>query len=117
LATQQWHRWLIRKGAGRVVGNYSLPSSITLHQGTLTSGSVVLVVMQHSFSIDTRLTFEVIETPAVGSVRVLAQYGTGTELLHLAANHEAAAAWLKYHPHANAILEEVMADEPIQQAA
>ena len=108
---------LIVKGAGRVVGNYPLPSSITLHQGNLTSGGVVLVVMQRSFSIDTRLEFEVIETPAVGSVRVLAQHSTGTELLHLATNFEAAATWLKQHPHANAICEEVMAELPRLHAA
>ncbi len=51
---------LVRKSAGTVVGNYPLPSSITLHQGNLSSGGIVLVVMQRSFSIDTCLQFDVI---------------------------------------------------------
>lgn len=108
---------LTRKSAGTVVGNYPLPSSITLHQGNLSSGGVVLVVMQRSFSIDTCLQFEVIETPVSGSVRVIAPYGTGMELLHLATHYEAAASWLKQHPHANAVFEDVMAGEPSRQAA
>jgi hypothetical protein len=108
---------LIRKTPGRDVGNYQCPASITVHEGDLGGGGVVLIVLHRSFSVDTRLRFEVIETPALGSVRVLAQYSTGTELLHLAANYEAAARWLKQHMHSNAVLEEVMAKEPVLQAA
>lgn len=108
---------LIVKSTGRLLGNYALPSSITLHQGNLSSDVAVLVVMQRSFSVDTRLLFEVVESPKSGMVRVLAQYSTGKELLHLAANYEAAARWLKQHPHSNAILEEVIAEAPVLQAA
>ena len=108
---------LIRKSPGRDVGNYQCPASITVHEGDLGGGGIVLIVLHRSFSVDTRFRFEVIETPALGSVRVLGQYGAGTELLHLAASYEAAARWLKYHPHSNAVLEEVMAKEPVQQAA
>jgi hypothetical protein len=108
---------LIRKSPGRDIGNYPFPASITMHEGDLGGGGVVLIVLHRSFSVDTRLQFEVIETPVLGSVRVLGQYGTGTELLHLAASHEAAASWLKLHPHSNAVLEEVMTEEPSLQAA
>jgi hypothetical protein len=108
---------LIRKSPGRNVGNYPFPASITMHEGDLGGGGIVLIVLHRSFSVDTRLRFEVIETPVLGSVRVLGQYGTGTELLHLAASYEAAARWLKQHPHSNAVLEEVMAKEPTLQAA
>jgi hypothetical protein len=108
---------LIRKSPDRDVGNYQCPASITVHEGDLGGGGVELIVLHRSFSVDTRLRFEVIETPALGSVRVLAQCSTGTELLHLAANYEAAARWLKQHMHSNAVLEEVMASEPSLQAA
>jgi hypothetical protein len=108
---------LIRKSPGRDVGNYPFPASITMHEGDLGGGGIVLIVLHRSFSVDTRLRFDVVETPALGSVQVLGQYGTGTELLHLAANYEAAASWLKQHTHSNVVLEEVKADEPSLQAA
>jgi hypothetical protein len=108
---------LIRKSPGRDVGNYPFPASITMHEGDIGGGGIVLIVLHRSFSVDTRLQFEVVETPALGSVRVLGQYSSGTELLHLAASHEAAASWLKQHPHSNAVLEEVMAEGPVLQAA
>lgn len=108
---------LIRKSPGRDVGNYPLPASITLHQGDLGCGGVVFIVTHCSFSVDTRLQFETIEFPTAGMVRVLGQGGTGTELLHLAASYEAAASWLKQHPHSDAVLEDVMTDEPSLQAA
>ena len=108
---------LIRKSPARDVGNYHCPASFTIHEGDYGGGGIVLIVLHRSFSVDTRLRFEVIETAALGSVRVLGQYGTGMELLHLAESHEAAASWLKQHPHSNAVLEEVMTEEPSLQAA
>ena len=108
---------LIRKSPGREVGNHPFAASFTLHEGDFGGGGVVLIVLHRSFSVDTRLRFEVVESPKTGMVRVLAQYSSGTELLHLAANHEAAAWWLKHHPHSNAVLEEVMAEEQSLQAA
>jgi hypothetical protein len=108
---------LIRKSPGRGVSNYQCPASFTIHEGDIGGGGIVLIVLHRSFSVDTRLRFDVVETPALGSVRVLGQYGTGTELLHLAASYEAAASCLKQHPHTNAVLEEVMAKEPSLQAA
>lgn len=108
---------LIRTSPGRTVGNYHCPASFTLHEGDYGGGSIVLIVLQRSFNVDTRLRFAVIESPALSYVRVPEQYGTVTDLLHLAGSHEAAARWLKQHPHSNAVLEEVMTDEPSLQAA
>jgi hypothetical protein len=108
---------LIRKSPGRDIGNYPYSASFTMHEGDLGGGGIVLIVLHRSFSVDTRLRFDVVETPALGSVRVLGQYSTGTELLHLAANHDAAVRWLKQHTHSNAVLEEVMAEKPTLQAA
>jgi hypothetical protein len=119
---EQWERSngsgrLIRKSPGRDVGNFPFLASFTMHEGDLGGGGIVLIVLHRSFSVDTRLHFEVVETPALGSVRVLGQYGAGTELLHLAASHEAAVRWLQQHTHSNAVLEEVMAEEPTLHAA
>ena len=108
---------LIRKSPGREVGNHPFPASFTLHEGDFGGGGVVLIVLHRSFSVDTRLRFEVVESPKTGMVRVVAQYSAETELLHLAASHEAAASWLRQHPHTNAVLEEVMTEEPSLQAA
>ena len=108
---------LVRKSPGRTVGNHPFPASFTVHEGDFGGGDVVLIVLHRSFSVDTRLRFDLIEPPKAGMVRVLGLCGTGTELLRLAANHEAAASWLKQHPHSNAVLEEVMAAKPILQAA
>ncbi len=118
---EQWERnngsgRLIRKSPGCDVGNHPFPASFTLHEGDF-GGGVVLIVLHRSFSVDTRLRFEVAESPKTGMVRVLAQYSSGTELLHLAANHETAASWLKQHQHSNSVLEEVMAEERSLQAA
>ena len=108
---------LVRKSPGRTVGNHPFTANFTVHEGDIGGGGVVLMVLHRSFSVDTRLRFELIESPTAGMVRVLGLYGAGTELLHLAANHEAAATWLKQHPHSDAALEEVMAARPILQAA
>ena len=108
---------LIRKSPGRDIGNYPFPASFTLHEGDFGGGGVVLIVLHRSFSVETRLRFEVLESPRTGMVRVVAQYSADTELLHLAASYEAAASWLKQHTHSNAVLEEVMAEKPTLQAA
>jgi hypothetical protein len=108
---------LICKSPGREGGNHPYPAYITMHEGALGSDGIVRLVLHRSYSVDTQLQFDVIESPKAGMVRVLGQFGTGTELLHIATSHEAAASWLKQHPHSNAALEEVMAAEPVLQAA
>ncbi len=102
---------LIRKVPARHVGNYPLPASITLHKSDFASGGVILMVIHQSFSVDTQLHFEVIETPPMGSVRVLTTSGGEHELQHLAADRAGAEAWLRTHRYPNAILQDVTADE------
>lgn len=63
-----------------------------------------------TFSVDSALTFAVIEQPKPGSVRVLDRQG---ELVHLAQNREAAEAWLASHGYPGATLDEVQADQPV----
>ncbi|KDR88084.1 hypothetical protein L905_11665 [Agrobacterium sp. TS43] len=51
-----------------------------------------------------------IERPPIGSIRVFDRPGPSHDLIHLAANREAAEEWLKLHPHPMAVLEEVADD-------
>ena len=102
---------LVRKSPENVIGNHTSPAGITLHTGDLTSGAVVLVIVNRSFSTDSPLRFEVTELPSIGSVRVLNAFGGQTELLHLADDRAAAEAWIKSKGYRDAVLEEVTADE------
>ena len=71
---------------------------------------IVLKVFK-SFSVDSDLTFTVIERPAVGTVLVLSRSGDAGELVHVADNRPAAEDWLSRHGYPDAVLHEVTADE------
>jgi hypothetical protein len=62
-------------------------------------------------SLDTDLSFEVIERPTIGMVRVLQDVGENTELLHIAESEEAAKLWLAKNGYARARVEPVTANE------
>jgi hypothetical protein len=102
---------LVRKVTARQMASYALPASITLHKGDFASGGVIVMVVHQTFCVTTALKFELVERPTLGSVRVLDRIGQDAELLHLAADHTSAEAWLAVHRHPGAILEEVTADE------
>lgn len=111
--------WKTRNGSGRMIrkedartrGSYTAPASFALHEGDLGSSGTFVVTILRTFGIDSTLAFTVVERPPVGSVRVFDRPGPSHELVHLAANREAAEAWLKVHRHPLAVLEEVTADE------
>ncbi|WP_164896394.1 hypothetical protein, partial [Mesorhizobium sp. M1A.F.Ca.IN.020.32.1.1] len=102
---------LIRKQGDRAVGSISLPASFTLHEADYRSGGVIAIRVHRTFSADSRLRFTVLERPAIGAVQVLDRPGDDAELAHLAANWEAAEAWLESHSFPNAVLREITADE------
>lgn len=102
---------LIRKEDSRTLGTYTAPASFTLHEGDLGSRGTIVVTILRTFGIDSMLAFTVVERPPIGSSRVFDRPGPSHDLIHLAANREAAEAWLKRHPHPLAVLEEVTADE------
>jgi hypothetical protein len=79
---------LVRKEPRRDRPTYT--ASITLHEGDVASGGVVLVTVLRTHSVDSDLRFEVIERPAIGAVRILREHGDNTEQLHLAENRDAA---------------------------
>lgn len=67
------------------------------------------IVMQRRYGLDTSLRFEIRRRPTPGSVRVLAN--GRRELLHLAADREAAEKWAAANNYANAVLEDVTEPE------
>ncbi|SEF07245.1 hypothetical protein SAMN05519104_8330 [Rhizobiales bacterium GAS188] len=103
---------LIRKAPKAVRPSFRSPASITLHQGDLSRGPVVVLTIQFTFSVTSNLVFEVIETPMPGSMRVLRPYGDHIELLYLAPDRRAAEIWLRSTPYCDAVFEEVGVDEP-----
>jgi hypothetical protein len=103
---------LIRKAPETVRPSFTSPASIKLHQGDFSSGGVVVLTVQITFSVTDSLAFDVIETPSAGSVRVLRPYGDHVGLLYLAPDRRAAEIWLSSTPYCDAVFEEVGADEP-----
>ncbi len=66
---------------------------------------MILVTIMRSHSADSRLIFEVAEEPTRGQVRVLADFGGNTELLHLAESITAAELWIAREGYRNARFE------------
>jgi hypothetical protein len=108
---------LVRKSAPRTVGAHTPPAGITLHQGDFGSAGIVVLKVFKTFSVNSPLTFAVIERPKPGMVRVLNRAGDHAELLHLADTRAAAEAWLASHRHSDAVLDEVTADESTSDTA
>ncbi|RWI37038.1 MAG: hypothetical protein EOR30_25925 [Mesorhizobium sp.] len=102
---------LVRKTPPREHETWSSPAAITLHEGDFSSGSVILVTVRRTHSVDSDLIFKIIERPAIGMVRVLRVFDGNIELLHLADNREAAELWLTKSGSSHMVLEEVTADE------
>jgi hypothetical protein len=102
---------LVRKVAARTVGNATMPASVTLHQGDFGSAGDVVLKACKTFSVDTPLTFIVVERSKPGMVRVLDRADEGAELLDLADDCAAAEAWLATHRYPDAVLDEVTAHE------
>ncbi|MBM7321958.1 hypothetical protein JS562_02135 [Agrobacterium sp. S2] len=102
---------LIRKEDSRILGSYTAPASFTLHEGDIGSRGTIVVTILRTFGVDSTLNFTVIERPPIGSIHVFDPPSPSQELIHLAADRQAAEAWLKLHRHPLAVLEEVTADE------
>ncbi|WP_094462439.1 hypothetical protein [Pannonibacter phragmitetus] len=117
--TKKLAAWKSRNSVGRLVrkqpcrerATYTAPASITLHEGDFASGSVILVTVMRTHSVDSNLSFEIAERPKIGMVRVVNRIGDDDELLHLAESREAAELWLAKAGYSRARLEEVTADE------
>lgn len=102
---------LIRKQGELGSGSVILPASFTLHEADHGAAGVITIRVHRTFSLETRLTFTIVERPAIGSCRVFDRAGEHAELVHLAANRRAAEEWLSRHGYPHAVLEVVTADE------
>lgn len=102
---------LLRKNGERGCGAFVLRPDFTIHEGDFGSNATIVLRVFRTFSIDSDLTFKVVERPAVGAVRIFNRPGDGAELVHLAADRQAAEEWLSRHGYPHALLEEVTADE------
>lgn len=102
---------LVRKAPPRDRPTYCAPASITLNEGNFSPGGIILVTVMRRHTVDSTLSFELIERPATGMVRVLQQVGDDDELLHLAERRDAAELWLAKTGYRNARLEDITADE------
>ena len=54
---------LVRKSAPHTVGTHTTPASVTLHQGDFGSAGVIVLKVFKTFSVNSPLTFTVIERP------------------------------------------------------
>ena len=102
---------LIRKRGETIVGYTDIPAEITLHMQDLGSRSVIVMRILRSFSVNTDLSFSILERPATGSFLVLERPGSEAELGHVAANRQDAEEWLTRHGYPKAVLKEVTADD------
>lgn len=102
---------LIRKQRGRRGGIDGFPATCTLRTGDLRQGGIILVRVNRTFDVRSRLTFTVVEQPPIGSVRVLSGDGDDRELLHLAEDRGAAERWRELNGYRQAVLEAVTVDE------
>ena len=106
--TKKLAAWKDRNGAGRLTRKTpphdTLPAMITLHLGNFYG----VISMSRVYPVNTGLSFETIEMPRPGMVRILQDYGDTSELLHLAENREEAEKWLTEKRHNNARLEDVI---------
>ena len=100
---------LVRKTPSLVMGRYTAPATLTLHEGNYASGGVIVLTVHRSYNLHSNLTFEVVGTPKPGNCRVLQPFGESVELIHLAQDRAAAEAWLRGNPYSHARLEEVEA--------
>lgn len=102
---------LIRKQGARGVGNLSLSACFTLHEADHGAGGVIAIRIHRTFSLDSSLTFTIVERPVIGSVRVFDRAGDDAELVYLATHEADAREWLTRHGYPRAVLQEVTADE------
>lgn len=116
---RKFRAWESRNGSGRLVRKepprerptYDAPAYFTLHEGDFGQAGTIVVSVRRTYSVESDLSFEIVERPAIGNVRVLQSLGDSPELLHLARDRESAERWLASNRYSRAYLEEVTADE------
>ena len=98
---------LVEKTQARTMGRIDFPASFTLHEGDYTSEGVVVLTVRKIYSASSDLRFEVVTLPPPGAVLCLTEHAERVELLHLAADCDAAVAWAARNAYARARFEAV----------
>jgi len=102
-------RWEMENYSGVLIAveaGHGHRPTLSIRKGELVDEPIAYV---HRYGLDTSLRFDVQRRPTPGSVRVLAK--GRRELLHLAANRDAAEKWAAASNYANAVLEDVTEPE------
>ena len=106
--TRKMAAWKDRNGAGRLTRKApphdTLPAMITLYMGDL--GGIVSV--SHTYPVNTGLSFEIVDMPRSGMVRILQDHGDTSELLYLVQDRDVAERWQRQNPHVKTRLEDVL---------
>ena len=101
---------LTAKQPRRLIGSHWMPAGFQLHLGDYGSGSVTIIVVTRHYQLTSPLTFEIIEVPQAGMVRVLTEWNGTIEMRHLAANMASAEVWTTDHCYSDMRFEVVEAD-------
>lgn len=129
--TRKLKAWQRENGVGRLVKKepgvtrerYSIPPSITLHEGDYGAAGCIAIVVNLIFHVGNRLEFMVADLPAPGNALVLSSYEGVDTLRHIAVDKDAAERWLVEHHWSNARIEVVGAEvalphlSPMEKAA
>lgn len=103
--TRKLKAWSRENGVGRLVEKkpgvtrerYSLPSSITLHEGDYGADGCIAIVVNLIFHVGNGLDFVIAELPKPGTALVLTTWEGVDTLRHMAADRAAAERWLSEH--------------------
>jgi hypothetical protein len=119
--TRKVKAWESDNGVGRLMKRHPAeewagrPCPAFLHLLTRIAGAPgsIVMVITRVYSVDSALTFELVERPQPGMVRVLTSFRGLDELRHLASDMAAAQAWMARNPYSEMRMEEVTDDEMV----
>ena len=103
--------WLVRRSPSRPDMIWSSSGLITIQLGGFPMSLAAAIASRINFHLDSDLSFQIIEQPCVGKVRVFQEYGANSFLIYLAEDRHDAERWLEASRHINVRLEDVCADE------
>jgi hypothetical protein len=101
---------LIRKKPAVQLPTWVSPATFTLHVANYSSGRVVVLMVQHTHLVTSRLELSLLKRPAPGSILILPLWGARMELPHLAVNQGAAQTWLAKNRYSDAVFEKIPAE-------
>ncbi|HKX77580.1 MAG TPA: hypothetical protein VJM34_03570 [Novosphingobium sp.] len=106
---------LIERSAEEIRPTYRSPAGFCLHLGNYGSQGIIAIVVRRHYSVESRLHFEIVETPKPGMVRVISSFGGRDELRFLAPDLRAAEEWLERNRYSSARIEVVPDPDPVIQ--